>query len=790
VRHDRCRAAAFLERVSGPSRGERGACSRVGRWPAPSGALPGWASLAWILAVATVATAGASPPAVGSPVGAAPSEASTPDRPAAPPTLWDTVTVVASKVPERVGDVAGTVTVLERADLDRQLVQDLADVVRHEPGVVATGQPGRFGLSGLRIRGMEGNRVAVEVDGVPLREGFVVGSFANAGRAGVEPELLAGVEILRGPASVLYGSDALGGVVALRTLGPQDLLTGLPDHAWSLRLAGDGRDRGRRASALGAVAGGRWQGLALVSARRADEVANGGSIAPDPARREERSGLLRVVRLFDRGWLDLGVDHQQSTAATDVQHLLGGPGQFATTTALGADDRDRRTRVVLRQSVGPAGRWLEQADWRLAWSETATRQDSDQFRAAEPRTPYATRRERRFVLEEAWWGGEWTARTELDLLGLAHRLVWGVELERSTVEELRDGRETNLATGVSTPVILGERMPVRDFPRSTVTTVAVYLGDDLALGSGRWRLQPGLRWERTVTRAAPDALYREDFPNTPVVDIDATAWTPKLGLTRELGAGHSAYVQVAEGFRAPPFHDVNVGLRIATFGYEAIPNPELEAERSRGVELGWRYAGRALAVQLAAFENRYHDLIESRVNLGRDPQTGITTFQSRNRDRATIHGVEGRWRWDLGATLPAVRGITVDGSFAWAEGKDTRLHQPLPSVDPARGTLGVGYRAPSGAWSLGAVGTFVAAARATRDGRGAELFAAPGYELLDLHCDWQLYPSWSLRLALWNALDRQSWSSGKLRGVLASDPQRDFYSEPGRAVVLGIGWRR
>jgi hemoglobin/transferrin/lactoferrin receptor protein len=716
-----------------------------------------------------------------------PPDAATPAPGAA--AIFDAVTVVASKVEERVGEVAGTVTVISRAELDRRLAQSVADAIRHEPGVTAVGQAGRFGFSSFRVRGVDGNRVAVEVDGVPLRDAFAVGSFSNAGRGSVEPELLAAVEILRGPASALHGSDALGGVVALTTRAPADYLSGTPDRSLEARLSADGRDGGLRASALFASSRGSWQTLALVALRQADEVDNMGAIAPDPAEREDRSAFVRAVRLFERGLLELTFDRQEGDVETDVRHLVRGPGQFATTERLLADDRDERTRVALRQSLLTRRAWLEEGELRLAWNETSARQQTEQLRVADARTP-ATRRERGFELEERWLGGEWRGRSQASTGGALHRLVWGIEAERAEISERRDGRETDLATGAATSVILGERLPVRDFPDSTVGSLALYVADDVVLPNERWRLQPALRWERTRTTAHPDGLYREDFPATPVVDLDDASWTPKLGLLRELGRGHSAYAQYAEGFRAPPFYDVNVGLRIATFGYEAIPNPELRPERSRGAELGWRYAGARVSAHLALYENRYRDLIESRVNLGRDPLTGITTFQSLNRDRATIHGVEARWRVDLERLAPATRGWTIDGGFAWAEGEDTRRRQPLNSVDPAKLTLGASYLAPGGRWSASAIGSWVDGKEGAVDTSTANVYAPPGYALLDLYGELRPGEGWTLTFALLNALDRQYWSFARVRGVLADDPQLDFHSEPGRALLVGVAWRR
>ena len=111
--------------------------------------------------------------------------------------------------------VAATVTVIPRETIERRLVADVKELVRYEPGLSVRSDPFRFGLDTFAVRGVGGNRVAVEVDGIPAAGGFAVGSFSDSGRSFVDPAFLERVEVLRGPASSLYGSDAIGGVVAM-----------------------------------------------------------------------------------------------------------------------------------------------------------------------------------------------------------------------------------------------------------------------------------------------------------------------------------------------------------------------------------------------------------------------------------------------------------------------------------------------------------------------------------------------------------------------------------------------
>ena len=135
----------------------------------------------------------------------------------------ETITVYARRLTP-VSRVAATVTVIDQARIEATLATDIRELVRYEPGISVRNDPFRFGLDTISVRGLGGNRVAVEIDGIPAAGGFAVGSYADSGRAFVDPAFVDRVEILRGPASSLYGSDAIGGVVAMTTLTPGRLL--------------------------------------------------------------------------------------------------------------------------------------------------------------------------------------------------------------------------------------------------------------------------------------------------------------------------------------------------------------------------------------------------------------------------------------------------------------------------------------------------------------------------------------------------------------------------------------
>lgn len=119
-------------------------------------------------------------------------------------------TVSATRQEQDIASVPNTVSVHTRAELDRQNVNDIRDLVRNEPGVSVGGAGQRGGTTGYNIRGIDGNRVLTQVDGVEVPDSFFTGPFAQTRRNYVDPEIVKRVEILRGPASALYGSSAIG----------------------------------------------------------------------------------------------------------------------------------------------------------------------------------------------------------------------------------------------------------------------------------------------------------------------------------------------------------------------------------------------------------------------------------------------------------------------------------------------------------------------------------------------------------------------------------------------------
>ena len=726
-------------------------------------------------------------------------ETAAPAQQAAIPAELEEVTVYARRLVP-VTRVAATVTVISDEQIQRTLASDVKQLVRYEPGLSVRSDPFRFGLDTFTIRGMTGNRVAVEVDGIPSAPGFAIGNYSDSGRAFVDLAFVQRVEILRGPASSLYGSDAIGGVVAMSTLRPDSLLAGGAGASLRSEAGYDSGDDGWHAAAIGAGRIGPADVVLGYVRRQGNEADTAANVTPDP--RDYHADSVLATAQFDSmpgGALTVTAEGGRLHQETDVNawELLAG-SRFSNTVVLSGNDTGERFRTSVAQELGSTSAF-DSADWVLYWQGTDTRQETFEERRAiaapppRPGRPPGTdtppqQFDRLFRFQERVLGAEFTAVKDIERDGVSHDIVYGLELSGSRLEEMRNGTVTDLPDGEPQKTILGETYPLRDFPNSDVVEAGAFAQDEIRFGDGNWSVIPALRVDYYDLSPKPDTLYREDNPRTPVVGLSDTSVSPKLGLTRRLGDSLSAYFQYANGFRAPPPEDVNIGLDLPLLNIRAIPNPDLRPETSDGYEFGLRWNVAAASVATSLYYTDYQDFIESKVNLGKDPATGVTLFQSQNVASARIYGAELTATGRLGEWLPRLEGWTARLSAAWARGEDLERDEPLNSVDPASAVLGLGYESPSGRWG-GELATIVAAAKNAVDDSRADLYRPDGYVTLDLLAHYDFGNGLRLNAGLFNLADAEYIEWVDVRGRLATDPLVPYYTRPGRNASVTLHWQ-
>jgi hemoglobin/transferrin/lactoferrin receptor protein len=164
----------------------------------------------------------------------------------------DRIVITATRTPLKIEDAPITLSLITAEQIADELATDIRDLIRFEPGVSVQRQPARFnaalsptgraGNDSFNIRGIGGNRVLIQVDGVRVPDGFSFGAQASGRGDYVDLGLIKSVEILRGPSSALYGSDGLAGAVSFVTSDPEDFLTDGKSVGGLLRAAYNSAD--------------------------------------------------------------------------------------------------------------------------------------------------------------------------------------------------------------------------------------------------------------------------------------------------------------------------------------------------------------------------------------------------------------------------------------------------------------------------------------------------------------------------------------------------------------------
>jgi hemoglobin/transferrin/lactoferrin receptor protein len=683
------------------------------------------------------------------------------------------IIVVAHKDGRSIREIAANVTVLSRSQLNDELATSINDVFRYVPGIDHEAAGNRFGTEGINIRGIGGNRVAIIVDGVPLSDHFSVGSFSNATRDFIDAGLIENIEVLHGPASALYGSSAIGGVVAVETPDPVDLVGAGRNGGDVLVTWRDLDDsfQGQALFGLGDRSLGLTAGVSWRSGHEVDSAAAPDSL--DTRESDRRTVLLKLVADDPLGntWR-AGFIHQDADTITDLNSMLGS-GRYRSTPALEGDDRYQMDLLNVAYEFGSPGGWVDSGIAR-AYFEVADIEQKTLDERGNARTPVSI--DRLFAFDQEIRGLELNLWKNLESSRVSHRLGLGLDYRERRTEEYRDGLSTNMDSGEQTKVLLGEVFPLRDFPISTTTEIGAYFEDTLSFGD--WTVIAALRADRFELSPSQDPMYLEDYPFAELVSLTESDVSPKLGVIYKLTDATDVYLQYSHGFRAPPYADANIGLDLPFFNYRAIPNPDLKSESSDGFDLGLRWTGPRSALRLSIFHTRYADFIESKVRLGADPVSGRILFQSQNLDETRIEGVEAGWDYRWGA-------FGLDGSAYYARGINKENNEHLNSVGPAQAVLGLTWHSQDDRRQLRLKSTMTASWD-DRDETSGDLFKPAGHTVFDLFVTQRLGSKSTLRAGLHNLTDRSYWNWSDIRGLSPDDPIIPYLAQAGRSASLSL----
>ncbi|GGC72012.1 TonB-dependent receptor domain-containing protein [Chelatococcus reniformis] len=686
---------------------------------------------------------------------AAPVAASEPaPPPSAPGTIeLDTISVTATRQPTQILEVPGTVTVTTRQQLDEHIVRDNQELVRYQPGITVDRQTSGtdpFGnLGGFTIRGVGGNRVQMQVDGTRIQERITDGNRNFTDFPGLKA-----VEIVRGPGSVLWGADALGGIVAFRTLDPSDLLLGSGKPiAGRIETSFDTFDNSFSKTAMAAAQfTPELAGIVLVNQKSFNE----GNLG----RAKAYGGLWGCPRVADAIRCDTlnPLDGNVWNMLTKLVYTPSADHELKLTGELYSSDSDivqlydfgrqrngsynaeyPRNQVQTRKRLSFAHNWnvgasfLDNVRWQVSYSPQQRKLNSDRWQSNTTRQNVHTND----ILDytEEFLQADVQLSSHFDLAGARHNLTYGFQGDTTDTDYFRQSTVDNLTRRTTTVTRAGGS----NFANSTTTRADLYLQDEIRMFDDRLIVTPGVRWANYNIDPRPDADYVVVPGRTPR-ELKSSRVIPQIGAIYKLTDVYSLYARYAEGFKMPTAQQLYSSLPSLTM--TIIPNPNLRPETVRSYEGGVRGNFGNAWFSVGAFYADYTNFIQNFYEI----QPNVYTY--RNLTAVKIWGIEAFGEYVINENW------AVNAALSYQYGKQQyeagERYVPYDGATPLNGVIGVKWMKPEWGLTVEVLGT---AAQGVSRASSPTLFKPASYATLDSFVNWKINDTFTVRAGVLNIFD-------------------------------------
>lgn len=661
----------------------------------------------------------------------------------------DRLVVTASRQEQSSSQTPAAISVIDAKEIEQQQPEKMADLFKDLPGVDVQGDGPFRGLP--VIRGLSSNRVLILVDGQRLNNSRESTVFAGIQPGLVDLSEVDRIEVLRGPASVLYGSDAMGGVINIITKKP-DL--GAEHFEMSHNINYEYGSAADSSSAHADVRGsGRGWGFNLsVGWETASDFKAPKSAANSPYYSDY---------VFSDGTVpNSGMD--QASVQGGVRFLTGTSGVLATNFEI------VRTDDIGYPGFDPATSGVDISFPNFDRDKLAVRWDSGPmwgFSNVSVNSYYQhVVKDSKMFLDfgPSFYLHQYT-ESDVKTFGFNtqgitdlanHHLTLGLDFYRDMLND-----ESTYAD----PFSSDNNVAV---PDSHQQGLGVYVQDQIQ-ATDKLRVLAGVRGDRFNFKSENDPQYT----GTPF-DVTDSDISGNLGLMYAVTPNVELTAMVGRGFRAPNIEERAYTGAVSEPGYWVVQNPDLTSEKSLNYEVGFKARYDRYYGGLNVYYNDIKDFITF-VDLGENPDTGLFEIAYANIEDATIKGVEIELE-----TLMSDR-WTVTTNYSYTEGNNDTTGEPLGFIPPWKVVLGLRYDAPD--WWTEASARFVGRQnRLPKDETIADPSQEPpvgDFTTVDLRAGYTFGNGITLRATLGNLFDK-----------LYSEPY-NLRPEPGRYLRTSIGYR-
>ncbi|HTE28061.1 TonB-dependent receptor plug domain-containing protein [Flavitalea sp.] len=634
--------------------------------------------------------------------------------------LLDEVTVTATRKAQRDLLVPYSTESVSKAYLQNYQSRSTPEALIGTTGVFV--QKTNHGGGSPFIRGLTGNQTLILIDGIRLNNStfrYGPNQYLNT----IDPFTINQIEVAKGTGSVQYGSDAMGGVIQVFTADPK-FSTGKP--VWSGKAVGKFMTGGMEKTGRGEAsysAGGAAATIGATYKNFGDLIGGDTTGKQSPSGYEEYSFDVKT-RFVLRPNIGLTLAHQfLQQQQVPVYHKVQ-----LENFAVNEFDPQRRMLTYAKLSIEGKQPSLNRIDMTASWQQhmegrNSRKNGTDILRMEKDKVNTIG-----FTTDiNSEFSKSWSANSGIELY---------YDKVNSGTEDL------NIQTGASAK-------KRRLYPDgSEYGNYSIYSLHHVDLN--KWLIEAGVRYN----------FFQININDTTLgnVKISPSSFVYNASLLYKITISQSVYASFNTGYRAPNVDDMGT-LGIVDFRYE-VPAYDLEPERSRTIELGYKLEAGKWAASLSGYYMHLNNLI-TRVKSDTEVINGYPVYKKENVEEAYIEGLEAELAYEL------MTGWNISGNISLTKGQSLTRSEPLRRIPPVNGRLLSTYQYKK--WFGSA--EFLIAAEQTRLAQGDKednripRGGTPGWNVFNLYGGYQ-FGALKLNLAFLNILNQDYRTHGSgINGV-------------------------
>lgn len=701
--------------------------------------------------------------------------------------------VIAMRTERPLMKTPASVSVIDLDAFKRNGLSNAGDVVRYQSGI---SNPFNFsgadpnvpyrggGFTNYRIRGVEGNRVLLNIDGI--RQPAQVKRAGGNGRDYFDPGIFQRVEILKGSGSTLYGSDAMGGVVTFQTRSIEDELISA-ERPWIVNTRLEYKDVNE---GLGSIINtgarlGPWYISLSNAARRKSETKNDKGKADANPQDTKNNHLLTKISYIPQDTRKLSFTAEnfrrsQNTDFNSIKERVVLPlGAINDTFLAQNESNDERTRFSLAYKEEHNSKlWSLETKLYYQSAETQSVTDTKVNYITTNGTSILSRDRTDDILFERDIFGftvEGSRKTETNKR--LSTLSYGIEVSEENAKNdfIRIDRALGGSPPNYRPAYDEAKLRRFDFFLQNITEW------------DKWLLQFGIRRSdyELLPENSPEFLSQENAPLTSP-DYDNLTLSPSLSVQYEINPETIIWGRYAQGIRNPGVENY-VGFfnhSVSGANFIQIPNPDLKEESSHSFDLGIKFASQHTEIETTAHYTTYKNFIEIN-EVGEDGDTVIQ--QSVNMGDVNIYGFDFRLDYKLQGLTEDLEGFSTGLQFSYAEGDNETTDDNVNTIDPFDVIIHFGYDSPNmqNTWGTRLYATY--RAEKTDTTRNYPFFIPPSSFVLDLTGYWMISDRVRIDGGIRNLTDERYWlwSSSNSADHVSIAPQEQ-YAQPGLNGFISV----